>query len=81
MVIALHFDNLWCDVVGCAAEAAFFLAFEFEFGGEAEVAELGRGVLQEDVAEFEVAVQDVTGVQVGDCREQGAQVVLGLADG
>ena len=58
-------QNLGCDIVGGAANG--FLPFSglLDEGGETEVSHLDVHVaVQEDVAEFEVAVDDLVGVHI-----------------
>ena len=64
-VTALAFKHFWRDIVGSTANRAFFLAIEVEFGGETEIAQLDLHlVVEEEIAEFEIAMDDAMRVQI-----------------
>ena len=69
-------EDLGSDVVGRSADGALLLAFEIEFGGQSEVTELDLHlVVDEEVAEFDVAVDDAVRVQ----EAQGVDDLFGVA--
>lgn len=64
-------QHLRCNVVGRPAQGLLLLALKVDFGREAKVANLQvDGVVQEQVAQLQVAVDDVPVVQVFTARDQ-----------
>ena len=67
--VGLSLDALRGHIVGCADEGSGF-ALGAEFAGYAEVAELDLAVAaEEDVGRFDVTVNDLAGVEVGESVE------------
>ena len=62
---ALALKHLWSDVVWRTANGALFFTVEIEFGGQTKVTQLDLHlVVEEEVAELQVAVDDPVRVQV-----------------
>ena len=66
-----------CNVVGCSADGTLFLSIEVKLGSQSEVAELDLHlVVDEQVAEFEVTMNNSVGVQVFECVDNLHGVAL-----
>ena len=64
-VAAFSFKNLGRDVIRCAANCSLLLAVEVKLGSQSEVSQLNfHLVIQEQVAKFEVSVDDSMRVEV-----------------
>lgn len=64
-VACLALEDFGCDVVGCAAYRFLSFALEVDLGSEAEIAKLDfHFVAEEEVAQFQIAVDDLSLVEV-----------------
>lgn len=76
---SLALQDFGGNVIGGAADGPLLLAVELEFGGQAEVSQLEfHLVREEEVAEFEVAVDDFVALQLAHARNDLHHLALHL---